>query len=216
MRQGCAAAFLLFAIPFLYQKKWLRYILLVLIAGTMHRSAFFFLILVFLRNRNFKPKIIRILAAVSFICNVTNFGQILFQITQKIFGYGNVGIGYEASFLNFKPYVMLIFILVLFLTGKYEMLSKSDREQFFVNLFLLSLVFLIFAVQNDILYRVYIYLAMISIPGITVICKNLKSEFPLFECGAACYYGCFYLGYIYMWYRNQDSHYYPYMSVFSK
>ena len=58
----------------------------------------------------------------------------------------------------------------------YSELYKSKEEKVLVDLFILSLVFLIFAVQNDMLYRVYIVLAFISIPGITIICKNLKGK----------------------------------------
>ena len=210
MRQGCAIAIVLLSIPFLLQGKWVEYIFTILIASTFHSSVLVMLLLILFRKIDFTPTLIRRLAIICLIMNLLNVGTLVFKIISRYSLYET----YDASLLNFRPYVFAITFIVLYFTSIYSELYKSKEEKVLVDLFILSLVFLIFAVQNDMLYRVYIVLAFISIPGITIICKNLKGKRNYIELCFVGYYSLFYIFYVSLWYINNDTAYMPFKFIF--
>ena len=153
---------------------------------------------------------IMIIAVISLLLNFLGAFSILFNILEKYRGLENK----EESVLNLKPYILFIFFTVIYLTQKYYKLFTNSREKFFVDIFLLSLCLLIIAVQNDALYRMYITFALISVPGIITICKNLSKQNSLIEYAFVGYYSCFFLGYIMLWYFSNKYQYYPFEFAF--
>ena len=168
------------------------------------------LLLILFRKIDFTPTLIRRLAIICLIMNLLKVGTLVFKIISRYSLYET----YDASLLNFRPYVFAITFIVLYFTSIYSELYKSKEEKVLVDLFILSLVFLIFAVQNDMLYRVYIVLAFISIPGITIICKNLKGKRNYIELCFVGYYSLFYIFYVSLWYINNDTAYMPFKFIF--
>lgn len=216
MRQGCATAIILISIPFLLNKKWLIFVAIILLASTFHTSALAMILLIIFRNINFDAKRIRIVAIACIIMNFLKVGSWPFEIMNKLMGVYRSYNTYEASLLNFKPYVIAIFIIIMYFTSIYNDLYENKKEKFFVDLFLISLACMIFCVQNDILYRAYIYIAFTAVPGIAVICKNLRQKKSIIELCFVGYYSAFYIGYISLWYINKDVSYYPFKFVFEK
>ena len=216
MRQGCATAVILFSIPFLLDKKWIKFIAIILLASTFHTSALVILLLIIFKNINFDAQKIRIAAIVCILMNFVRAGNWPFVIMDRLMGvYSNYST-YEASLLNFKPYVIAIFVIILYFSSIYHELYKDNTEKFFVDPFLISLAIMIFCVQNDILYRLYIYLAFMSVPGTVTICKNLSTKSSVIEYCFIGYYSAFYIGYISLMYITQNIYYYPFKFVFEK
>ena len=216
MRQGCAIAIVLLSIPFLLNKKWLMFSAIILLASTFHTSALVMLFLIIFRNIKFDVKKIRLVASACILMNFAGAGIWPFKIADRLMGVYRRYSTYEASLLNFKPYVIAIFIVVLYFTNIYCELYQNKTEKFFVDLFLISLSCMIFCVQSDILYRVYIYIAFLAVPGATMICKNLRKKNSVIGLCFIGYYSAFYIGYIYLWYINNNTYYYPFKFVFER
>lgn len=210
MRQGCAMGVLLFSIPSLMEKKWWKFIFIVFISSTIHSAMIIFVSLIVFRYVNFTEKRIILLSVAFLGMNVLKLGSFAFTIFSKYQGYET----YEESVLNNPIYILVILFAIYYLISKYSILYKNETEKFFVDLFLFSLSFLLFAIENDIIYRIYKMFALISIPGIAFICKNLRKTYPIFEVGLVGYYSAFYLGYISLWYIKNDSAYYPFKFIF--
>ena len=210
MRQCFAMGILLCAVPFLLQKKYFQFGLIVLISSTIHTSMLIFLSLIIFRFIILSPKRLMLMSIIFLAMNVFKLGSIAFILFSKYQGYET----YEESVLNNPIYILLILFVIYFLVNKYHQLYKNEQEKFFIDIFLFSLTFLIFAVENDMFYRIYKVFALISIPGIIFICKNLRKELPIFEIGVVGYYSAFYIGYISLWYIRNDSAYYPFKFIF--
>ena len=208
MRQGCATAVVLFSIPFLIDKKWIHFVIFILLASSFHTSALFMLLLIIFCRVNVTTSKLRLFAMICFVINILNVGKLLVRLIRIYANYSS----YESSMLNFKPYVIAIFVIILYFTKIYSKLYDNEKEKFFVDIFLISLSLLMLCLQNDMMYRVYIYFAFISVPGITVICKNLKKR--IIELCFTGYYSAFYIGYISLWYINNDAKYYPFKFIF--
>lgn len=210
MRQCCATAFVIFSIPALINRRWLKFILILALGWTFHHSALFFILLIIVRTINITPKKIIVFAVIVLSLNLLGVFHIFFDILNSYQVYKK----YEESVLNIKPYVLFIFCTMLYFTTKYYELYKNETEKFFIDIFLLSLGVLIIAVQNDILYRIYMIFAFLSVPGIAIICKNLYTKTPIIENLFVMYYCCFYIGYASLWVMNNDRKYYPFEFVF--
>lgn len=211
MRQGCAASIVMFSVPFLFDKKWIKYIIAIIVAATFHESALALLFLILVRKSEFTAGSFRFIAVACFIINCSGIVKLIIGLLPLYSVYGN----YEASVLNFKPYVLAILIVIFYFTSIYDELYRNKNEKFFVDLFLFGLAFMILAVQNDMLYRVYIYLAFISVPGITIICKNMKNK-RFIEWCFTLYYCFFYIGNVSLWYINKVYSYVPFQFFFEQ
>lgn len=210
LRQGCATAFVMLAIPNLIEKKKFKYFAWIAIACLFHFSAVIFFLLFFLQKFNLNFKRIIFIAFISLVLNFVNAFSFLFAIISQYQAYEN----YEESLLNIKPYVLFIFGVTIYFASKYNTLFHNEKEKMFVDIFLISLCLLIVFVQNDMLYRVYIMFAFISVPGITIIFKNILKNNSLVEAVLLGYYNFFYIGYTSRWYLNNDFSYYPFKFAF--
>ena len=210
LRQGCATAFILLAIPNLIEKKILKFFVLIAIASLFHFSAVVFGIIFLLQKFNLNFKRIIFIAFISLVLNFVNAFSFLFAILSRYQIYEN----YEESLLNIKPYVLFIFCVTIYFASRYNTLFHNEKEKMFVDIFLISLCLLIVFVQNDMLYRIYIIFAFISVPGITIIFKNVLKNNSLLEAFLLGYYNLFYIGYTSRWYLNNDFSYYPFKFAF--
>jgi len=211
LRQGCATAILLFSIHYLFNKKWVKYMVIGCIACTFHLSMVFIIFfLIIVRKINATPQLIRFFAIGSLMMNFAKIGNLFFSLFSSHYQTFS---SFDETLFNNPIYLVAILSVVFYFTSIYSKLYKNVYEKFFVDLFLMSLVFLIFAVQNDILYRVYIVLAFCTIPSITIICKNL-AEVAFVKRGFVIYYNFFYLGNIFFWYINKIRGYVPYEFIF--
>lgn len=211
LRQGCATAILLFSMQYLFEKKWIKYLVIGSIAFTFHSSMIFVIAyLIVIRKMNLTPNIIRAFTVLCLVLNFMKIGNLFFTLFSSHYQTFST---FDETLLNNPIYILVIVIVIFFFTSIYSKLYKTIREKFFVDLFLMGLVFLIFAVQNDMLYRVYVVLAFCSIPGITIIGKNL-TQYSFIKTSFMLYYNVFYLGNVLLWHINKIRGYVPYEFIF--
>lgn len=216
MRQGCAMGVAMLAMCVLKKEKIFWFVVLTVAAGTFHKSAYSMLLLLIVRKMNWSAALHKVIAFAMFILNFLPTSSLIAVLSSAL-GYDGYT-SYEASFLNNKLYVVFVAVLLFTLLQKYDKLYLSKDEKLFVDLFLLSVTFLLIAVKNDMFYRIYIYLAYLSIPGITIICKNAKrfiSPAAIVRYTFVAYYTSFYVGYLALLWLNQNERYIPFQFIWN-
>ena len=157
---------------------------------------------------------------ISVLCNLVDVSGIV-RFFAQIAGY-NKYFNYSASLLNNPIYLFVVIVYIIMITDKYEMLKKKAKSKLILDLYIFSLIFLVFAVSNDMIYRVYIMFAILSIPAIPVALDEISvfrialgnrkyNGLSLLLMG---YYCLFFFGYIWYLSRAGNAAYIPYRFCF--
>ena len=106
--------------------------------------------------------------------------------------------------------------MVQLIISFYDKICESRMQRIFVNLYIFSLCFLMLAVENDIVYRLYIAMAYASLPAVPIIINAMRKYKygNLVKWGYIGYYAAFYIGYIYLLYENNNPDYIPFKLIF--
>ncbi len=127
IRVGVATAFFLFALPYLYSKKYTAYILMILLAILFHYSSILYVLPLFLKPDHFNKKLYyACLALILVLLFVpTNFIITLFRLdtgelsfkSNNYLDYAELGITQQANKLNagFIINYLLVFLWVIFI-----------------------------------------------------------------------------------------------------
>lgn len=231
MRQGCATGLVILAALCLTRKdlwKKLLSVVFIIAAAMFHRMAFSMLVLVPVMLIPWKKKWWVIIGSVAFGINM--FGIDLFSLAIRILS--DKYVGYEASLLNVGVYAMFIYAIILGICHYYDRLCADVKHKKFIDLYLLSLSYLLIALPNDIAYRIYIMLAFTAIPAVPVIWDMLgtlrvesipilgklklwekypqvKNFMPVIP-GYTLYYFGFFAGYILYFWLTKNAAYIPF------
>lgn len=163
MRQAIAVAILAIAFELLKKKKYIKYIILVLIASLFHQSAVVMLLLIFFTDKKFKVK--NIYATIIISISAFLLANSVFNVITKIFpiysGYG------ESQFFKANYFAALIntlVSLVILLVGVYCN-SKSDEDKdknLLAYIMCLNYIFYVITMKISIFSRVTIYFSYFS------------------------------------------------------
>lgn len=216
MRQCCAMGIVMIAGCLLQQKRKFWFVVLCIVAATFHKSAIVMLLLLVIYNIPWNKMLHQIIAVSMLVINFLQTEKLIAYIASWL-NYDMYS-SYEASVLDNKVYTLFIGAVLLILLYKYDKLYVNAEEKLFVDIYLLSMSFLLFAVTNDMLYRIYMYMALLSLPGITIISKNASrfvAPAAIVRYLYVAYYACFYIGYIGLLWFNQNEHYVPFLFVWN-
>lgn len=176
IRQSMACGFLIIAYYMLKKKKYWIFIVFSFIAASMHDVVkYFIVILLIVSIVKWKSKIFFYLATICLVANLllTNLSVLFnFISTDRFDSYVDWG----NSLFDFAGFGIVVFALLLLLSLEYSKLYGNEEEKNWVDLYLFSLCFLLIAVKNDIVYRLYMMLTYISLPAVGIIFKNLKEN----------------------------------------
>ena len=223
LRQSCATGVILLGMCFLHKGKNIRniliYLIMAIVAAQFHRIAFVMLIIPFVMYFPWNKIWWLFAMCLSVIMNVANTKTIQEYIL-KVLHFRTTYSSYDASPLNNPVYIAGIMILFLYLLSRYyDYTGAGETEKNKIDLYLFSLCFLIIAISNDMIYRVYVFLAYIALPGISVIISPvsepsarvyLKNEKEIVRILYYSYYICFYFGYLVLLAIHQDVNYIPF------
>lgn len=182
MRQCCATGIVLIGAQFFKKKHFSSMIVgMIFLAASMlfHRSTALIIpfILPCLFRIRWSATLWRSIFIVGLVVNLSGAVELICQSVASSLSYGNYAT-YEASLLNNPPYLLLCLIFCWWMSGIYDRLDPSVKDDFFVNLFMLGICLLPIAVKNDMVYRVRVYLQYISLPGmVKILCSS--SQFKL-------------------------------------
>ena len=227
MRQTCATGILLIGMNCIINKLNIRrlvvYCSLVLIAAQFHRIAYFMLLIPIVLWFPWRRSYWLIVLFISLLISFIGINRILDFLIGNL-DFRNSYANYEPSLLNNPLYLALIIILVLFILYRYPIYVEfGEKERRIINLFLFSLCFLLFAVSNDMVYRIYIMLAYCSLPGFGILIKRansntcfevVKNEAIVLKIVILFYFLFFYIGYIVLLSYNKNVYYVPFKFVF--
>lgn len=176
IRQTIAIAIILFGIKHINNKKYLRYIIYVILAAQIHKISYIYLLLIVIKKINLKDKGFIILLITSLFINLFGKKLLLIKYISNILGYTEY-LEYKNTLFNFSAYILFISISVLFLLYVYKKIEIKEKDKLFVDTYLVSLSLLPVFITNDIMYRVYIGLVFMSLPGMAIMLKNIKEKF---------------------------------------
>lgn len=228
LRQCCATGIVLMGIMLLKRDNFLSiigYILVVLLASEFHRSVLVAILIVPVDLFGWTKKKWMFVATASFALYFFLTPSLVAEVAGLI-GFQNYA-SYEASVLDHPLYVLIIYLYTVLLISSYDEFEKDKKQKFFVDVYLFSLCFLMFAVRNDAIYRVRLFFVFISLPVLPYIFKNLTTRnFTRYICGLEVefngdiirlhyvYYFVFYIGYISLLAINHNPYYVPFKFCF--
>lgn len=234
IRQCCAVSFVISGLScYINSVKFkhkftglILFCLLTLIGAQFHKSAYFLLVIPLLLLVKMNRRKWRMLAIVFLLCNLLRLTRRMTPLLAMI-GYSHYS-EYSSSILDNPAYLLVVLGYFFWITSSYNRIELDDWKKHFYDLYLFSIAFLLLAVSNDMFYRVYVILAIITMPAIQIIVKNdtskrlvYKKKFDSKGVGMVSfvlcsYYVLFFVGYILYLGRKHSAAYIPYHSVFWK
>lgn len=219
IRQFMGMAIILYALKYLYGGKYFKYIILNLIACSLHTSLFVCIILVFADKINFnKKRFSYYLISVFIIILLSEFGifanviELLLYNTKYIKHLSNDNLYVGLKFYVFTASLNLVILLMYYFSGKYQ---KNDiKYQIYFNI--QCITFLVCILMNIVplmerIYWQFGFIQIISIPYIINMYKLRKTRQEL----RFLIYTIFFVYCIYDIIILKDHHVIPYQSIFT-
>ena len=199
LKQITASALLTFAIPALIDKKWIRYFVIVIVAGLIHTYAFIFLFLPLLTGKPWGWKSILLLLGTVGV--MLTFESTIGSILEYADSMGKHVAEYEVFDGNqMNPFRVAVFAVVpveTFLLRKY-LEQDLDREKcIMLNMSIISFMFMLLASMNGAnmfgrLARYFVLGSVISMPWIIERAFDKRSASLLKIVASICFF-CFFL-----------------------
>lgn len=172
LRQTVAIGIILFSYEFIRNRKFMPYLLTVLLASTFHYSALVFLPAYFIAYKKFtKPYIF---FTVLTIPTVYIFRDIAFGIVNRISRY-------EYSTIETQgPITLLLLMITVFIGGIIQIkqvLRKDEGNIFFYNMTFISIILAIMAFIHPVALRAGYYYSIFSIVFIPKIVLSFSNKF---------------------------------------
>ncbi|MDR7239986.1 transmembrane protein EpsG [Neobacillus drentensis] len=177
IRQCLAAAIIFAATKYLMNGSWKRYMLVVLIASTIHQTALVLMPIYFIVRRRAWTKVafIFIILAIIIVIGFSQFSELLFAAIKdtQYGGYKDFAEG-GANVIRVAVEGAPLFIAFL---GREKLRSIFPNSDYIVNMALLGLIFMIISTQNWIFARFAIYFSLYQFILISWIVKLFKAKF---------------------------------------
>jgi len=171
IRQFLAAAILFAATKYLIEGKWKTYMLIVLIATTIHQSALVLIPIYFIVRRRAWTWTTTIFLLLSILL-VIGYGQLSTVLFSAI---ENTQYGHYKNFTEGGANVLRVIIygipLILAYLGRAKLRKLCPYSDYIVNLSLLAFIFMLISTQNWVFARMTIYFGLYNIILVSWICK---------------------------------------------
>ena len=197
IRQSLAAAIIFAATKFILGGQWKKFILIVLLASTIHQSALIFIPIYFIIRRQAWTKVtfILLLLAVVIAFEFNTFSNLLFSALSDT-SYGHYSDFQEGGANFLRVAVTGVPLLVAFL-GRKRLRELWPKSDYIVNLSLLGFIFMVIATRNWIFARFDIYFQLFNLILISwIIQLFIKKERNV------VYYGLIVCYFIYFFYEQ--------------
>jgi transmembrane protein EpsG len=197
IRQVMTAAIIFTATKFLIEGNWVKYILVVLLASTLHESALVLIPIYFIVRYKAWSKATFILLAFSvlIVIGFDKFSSLLFSTIENT-QYGHYQDFKEggANIIRVAVYGAPLFIAYL---GRDKLKQIFPESDYIVNMALIGLVFMIISTQNWIFARFSIYFNLYQLILISWIVKLFREKEQRFV-----YYGIIIFYFLFYYYEN--------------
>ena len=171
LRQAIAISLGMLSIKYIDERKFWKFLILILLASTFHMSSLILVPMYFLRNINVKPKILPLVAIVYFILFIARRQIIAFilMFVYDNYALSNTGNGYV--------YLLLLMVIVIGITiYKKQFLQEGRLNNFFYNVLLIALLLQLFASAQGEVARLTMYYSIYMIIAIPNFIKSIKTR----------------------------------------
>lgn len=178
IRQSLALSFIFLAIPYVFRRKFFRFLLLTLLAASFHASAVFFIVAYPLFSFHLSKYNVIPILGISFLASlavgaiiVQYFGGLFLSKYEEIEGSG-AGRGMLLLYV-----IILTFSLFFFDYNKHRLLPRRRRvAAFFIKLLLVATVIQMFAVYFSSIYRMTYYFFIPIIALVPILLTSVESK----------------------------------------
>ena len=160
IKQGIAISFCLCSLPYVYERKPIKFLLLVVIAFIFHSTALIFLPVYFFVGRTgritgMKKACIVVLAflIVSFLSRILTFLG-----AERFWDYGT-----EVVQTNNYLFFLMLFWLTVFLFFRKELIHLDARNELLIILYAIAVIFMLLGFQNAFTKRIAYYFDVVQI-----------------------------------------------------
>ncbi|SDM77781.1 EpsG family protein [Bacillus sp. OK048] len=195
IRQSLAAATVFIATKYILNGNWKKFILIVLLASTIHQTALIFIPIYFIIRREAWSKVTFILLglAVLIATGFNQFSTLLFDVLN------NTQYGHYSNFSEGGANILRVAVtgapLIVAFFGRRKFSEIWPKSDYIVNLSILGFVFMVISTQNWIFARFNIYFGLYNLILISWIVKLFSKQDRKF-----IYYlllGCYVIYYYY-------------------
>lgn len=197
IRQSLAAAIVFAGTKYLLNGDWKKFMFLVLLASTFHRTALIFIPVYFIVRQKAWTKLtfILLLAAVAIAFEFNTFHSLLFDALDAT-KYGHYSNFSEGGANKLRVAVTLVPLIIAFI-GREKLRKIWPKSDTIVNMSLLGLIFMIVATKSWIFARFDIYFGLYGLILISWIIQLFDSKERQFV-----YYGLIVCYFIYFYYEQ--------------
>lgn len=171
IRQFLAAAIVFAATKYIMDGSWKKYVLIILLASTVHQSALVLIPIYFIIRRKAwtATTFVILISSILLVIGYNEFSALLFTaIENSQYGhYRNFAEG-GASYIRVIVYAAPVALAYI---GREKLREIFPQSDYVVNLSILALVFMVISTQNWIFARMTIYLGLYNIILISWVCK---------------------------------------------
>lgn len=167
IRQMLALSICLISIKYLLNRKILKYLICIFCACLCHFTAIIMIPLYFIVNINFDKKILKIFLIISVLlyfayepllyCFTHTFKQYMIYYKKTNMTYWEPGLG---TYILGSLRLILAIVIIKY---KNMLVEKNSNNNFFINLFLISIPFYAFSFENALLSRYTYYFSIYEI-----------------------------------------------------
>ncbi|MZQ83644.1 EpsG family protein [Paenibacillus sp. 5J-6] len=161
MRQFLAGAILFAGTKYLMEGNWKRYMLLVLLASSIHQSALILIPIYFIVRRKAWTKTTMLLLAAAIFAAI-GYNQISSVIFESVGDYGQYQDFQEGGANIIRVVVQTAPLLVAYF-GRKKLRELFPKSDYIVNMALLGSIFMIISLQNWIFARFIIYFGLYNV-----------------------------------------------------
>lgn len=197
IRQSLAAAIIFAGTKYLLNGDWKKFMSIVLVAATFHRSALIFIPIYFIVRQKAWSKLtfLLLLLAVAIAFEFNTFSSLLFDALDNT-KYGHYSNFSEGGANVIRVAVTAVPLLVAYF-GREKLRAMWPKSDIIVNMSLLGLIFMIVATKNWIFARFDIYFGLYSLILISWVIQLFQSKERQFV-----YYGLIVCYLIYFYYEQ--------------
>lgn len=205
VRQYLAASFIFLATKYIFDGQFKKFLVIVIISSTIHQSALILIPIYFVIRRKAWTKMTLFMLSLTIIITISYsfFSEFFFQAIEET-QYGEYAQFSEGGANIMRSFVSIIPLFIAYI-GREKLNEIFPKSDYIVNLSIISLIFMIIAIQNWIFARFTIYFGIYEIILLSWIVKLFKEKDQKF-----IYFGiliCYFIYFIYEYVISQNVQY---------
>lgn len=178
VRQYLAVSLFMFSWQFLFDKQFVRYVVVILVAATFHSSVIMLLPVYFICNCKFDKKVLVIIAIIAVFLSFV-ISSVVGEFASMFEKYEVYGDSEHAKAGGILSYLRILFPLILFavIMSVYDtLINNSRRIRILTNLSLFSIFITLFFPTTALMIRLGWYFQISFIVFIPIICRILSQR----------------------------------------